>query len=92
MIGERGVTVRETVDARKNRYGEGDLEDLFAGARTLVVAKGQKSLRFDLKGDPDWAEIEAVALGRSGNLRAPTARLGKTILVGFNDEAWADVG
>ena len=29
-----------------------------------------------------------VALGPSGNLRAPAAKVGKTWLVGFNEEAW----
>jgi len=28
-------------------------------------------------------------LGPTGNLRAPTLRAGKTVLVGFNEEAWA---
>jgi hypothetical protein len=32
----------------------------------------------------------AVALGPTGNLRAPTAIVGKTVLVGFNDEAYGD--
>jgi len=29
-------------------------------------------------------------LGPTGNLRAPTLRAGKTVLVGFNDELFAD--
>ena len=29
-------------------------------------------------------------LGPTGNLRAPTVRSGKTILVGFNEEAYAE--
>jgi hypothetical protein len=27
-------------------------------------------------------------LGPTGNLRAPTAKVGKTLLVGFNDEVY----
>ena len=30
-------------------------------------------------------------LGPTGNLRAPTLRVGKTVIVGFNDEAYASV-
>ena len=29
-------------------------------------------------------------LGPTGNLRAPTIRSGKTVLVGFNEEAFED--
>ena len=31
--------------------------------------------------------IEAM-LGSTGNLRAPTVRLGKTLVVGFNEDTW----
>ncbi len=34
--------------------------------------------------------IEAM-LGPTGNLRAPTIRRGKTVLVGFNEELFAEV-
>jgi len=30
-------------------------------------------------------------LGPTGNLRAPTARVGKTLLVGFNDEVYGKI-
>jgi hypothetical protein len=80
----RAMTVRETVDARKIKYGEDDLEDLFSGAKEVVVAKGKKTLSFQ-PGDPD---LVGVALGRSGNLRAPTVKVGKRYLVGFNAEVW----
>ena len=30
-------------------------------------------------------------LGPTGNLRAPTVKVGKTMIVGFNDEAYQQV-
>ena len=30
-------------------------------------------------------------LGPTGNLRAPTVRVGKTLLVGFDENSYADV-
>ena len=52
----------------------------------LYVAKGRKTLHFDLKNDrPADEEILAVILGRSGTLRAPTLRRGSTFIVGYND-------
>lgn len=88
-MAEHGITVRETVDARKVRYGEGDLAELFEGANKVVAGRGKTSVEFDLKkGDVDAAELAKRTLGPSGNLRAPAAKLGKTWLVGFSEDAW----
>lgn len=81
------MTVRETVDARKTKYGEDDLPDLFGDAKEIVVAKGKKVLRFK-PGTDEWADVAKAAIGRSGNLRAPTVRVGKRVLVGYGDPAW----
>ena len=35
------------------------------------------------------AEIAAVLIGPSGNLRAPTVRKGRVLLVGFDEETYA---
>jgi len=32
----------------------------------------------------------AAMLGPTGNLRAPTAKVGSTLLVGFNEDAYDD--
>jgi len=84
-----GLTVRETVDARKTRFGSQDLAGLMGEAREVVVAKGKhKTLSFQPQGEIDWDEVAAVALGRSGNLRAPTIRVGQRFLVGFSEAAY----
>ncbi|MCA9001824.1 MAG: hypothetical protein KDB61_07870 [Planctomycetes bacterium] len=88
---DRSATVRETVDAKKQRYGAQDLGSVLDGVRHLVVAKGKKVLTFDLQKDPDMESIEKAVIGPSGNLRAPTLRLGKRMLVGFHEEAYTDV-
>ncbi len=59
---------------------------LLADVEDLYVAKGKKTLHFDLKNDrPDDEEILAVILGRSGTLRAPALRRGSAFIVGYND-------
>ncbi len=40
---------------------------------------------------PDDATLLAHMLGPTGNLRAPAIRRGKTLLVGFNEEAYASL-
>jgi len=57
----------------------------------VVVARGKKVLIFKMKTDaPEDDELLKVMLGRSGTLRAPTLRRGKTLLVGFSDGAYAE--
>ncbi len=57
----------------------------------LVVAKGKKVVEIDLKKDrPDDDELTKLMLGPTGNLRAPTMKVGKTVLVGFNEDAYSE--
>ena len=57
------------------------------GAAELVVAKGKKVLRYDLKKErPADGELLELLLGRSGKLRAPAVRQGKRVLIGYNQE------
>jgi arsenate reductase-like glutaredoxin family protein len=50
-----------------------------------VVAKGKKIVRFDLRNDrPSDDELLDHMLGRSGALRAPSLRAGRTFVVGYN--------
>lgn len=76
------------VDARKQRYGADDLADLFGDASEVRVTKGKQVLTFPVDDGTDWSALAAVALGRSGNLRAPTARVGRRVLVGWAEQAW----
>ena len=83
-----------TTDARKQRYGPEDLDDLLKGARQLFAAKGKKIVELDLGTSLDAesrALLEKLVIGPSGNLRAPAAKTGGTFLVGFNEEMWAKV-
>lgn len=66
---------------------------MFADAVTVVVAKGKRVLTFaPQRPDFDRDAFVAAVIGPSGNLRAPTARVGRTFYVGWNDEAYAPLG
>lgn len=84
LIASTRTTVRETVDAKKQRIAKKDLAALFAGAKKIVICKGPKVTELD---PADSAGLELV-LGPTGNLRAPTARIGKTWIVGFGEATW----
>jgi hypothetical protein len=43
------------------------------------------------KGRPDRAALLALLLGPTGNLRAPTLRMGRTLLVGFDESTYRQV-
>ena len=46
-------------------------------------------MRLDLKKDkPSKATLKKLLLGPTGNLRAPTLRKGKTLVVGFDKETY----
>ena len=76
----------ETVSASK-KLTQADARKLLGSVTRLVVAKGKKAEEFDLKGGITEAAVAAM-LGPTGNLRAPTLRAGKTLLVGFSDEVY----
>jgi len=83
-------TVEET-NARKERYGRDEALALLDGMTDLYVARGKKVVHFDLKKEKPEEEIASLILGRSGTLRAPVLQVGTTMIVGFNEEALADV-
>jgi len=59
-------------------------------ASRVIVAKGKKVDSFKPGGAAPKQVVEAM-LGPTGNLRAPTLQVGKTVLVGFNEEAYSEV-
>ena len=80
------------MDARKQKIGLDDLEQLFDGASKLIVARGKNRQEFSLKdGLPDEDVLVKHVLGRSGNLKAPSVRVGKTWLAGWGAPAWDEV-
>ncbi len=54
------------------------------------MVKGKKVTTFSMNKDaPDDATLVAHLLGPTGNLRAPAIVRGKTLLVGFSEEVYA---
>ena len=53
------------------------------------MAKGKKIVHVDLKRDkPPRAELLGLLLGPTGNLRAPTLRKGRKLIVGFDEATY----
>jgi arsenate reductase-like glutaredoxin family protein len=61
-------------------------------AQRIVVAKGKKVTTLDLhSASPADDVLAGLMLGPTGNLRAPIMRIGQTILVGYNDQAFTEI-
>ena len=89
-----GHEAKEEVNAKKETLKE---KDALAIAKTVTVnhiyaAKGKKVTHLNMKKDkPDAATLKKLLLGPTGNLRAPTLRKGKTLVVGFNEDTYQEV-
>jgi len=60
--------------------------------KDLYVAKGKKVVHLKLtKQKPGDDELAKLLLGPSGNLRAPTLRKGKMLVVGFHQEMYEEL-
>jgi len=80
------------VNAKKNTLRRDDAIALVRKANELYVAKGKKIMHIDLKNEkPGDDELARLLLGPTGNLRAPTLRKGKTIVVGFDEAIYEKV-
>ena len=92
FLDEHKVAIGESTDARKVRQGPAEAVALARTVSRLVVAKGKKIVDVDLKKTPQTDdEIVALLIGPTGNLRAPTIRKGKTLYVGFSEEAYREL-
>jgi hypothetical protein len=87
----RGITVRETVPSSR-KLGRTEALALARQAHRVVAAKGKKITTIDLLAvQPADDALAGLLLGPTGNLRAPTMRVGQTILVGYNDDVFTEI-
>ncbi len=82
----------ERTDATKERRGRDEALALARSVERVVVGRGKRVVVFDMKkAPPDDDTLAAHLLGPTGNLKAPTLRRGRTLLVGFSEEAYREV-
>ena len=83
------IAVKEVVSASKKLQAD-TAKAIAKESSKIIVAKGKSLRTFKGGASYDKDVIEAM-LGTTGNLRAPLLRIGKTTLVGFNEDAYIDV-
>ncbi len=93
---DHDIEVKAIIDATKATIGGDEALALALQASAIHVAKGKKRLDFTVRagkpsGEATQEDIRAAITGPTGNLRAPTLFVGKSLYVGFNDELYADL-
>jgi arsenate reductase-like glutaredoxin family protein len=89
FLAKHKVTVAEQADAKKATIKGAAALGVLEGVDELYVAKGKKVEHVDLRrAKPDRAVLLGLLLGPTGNLRAPTLRKGRTLIVGFDEETY----
>ena len=78
----RGAVIADRTSASR-KLGRADAEALLAEAETIYVARGRKQTELQAS-EPGAADL---MLGPTGNLRAPVVRVGRTLIVGYHEEA-----
>ena len=82
------IEIQETVSASK-KLSAVDAKLMLKQADTVIAMKGKKVNVFDVTKKAGADAVNSM-LGPTGNMRAPTIRIGRTLLVGFNAEIYAE--
>lgn len=83
------IAPSEKVSAAR-KLGREQALALAGDADRLIISRGKKVSEFTPPDPAEEATIDLM-LGSTGNLRAPTLRVGATVLVGFNEQRYAEV-
>ena len=89
FLESKQISATNVVDARKERIDEDAAWAMLKTATSITVAKGKKFQKY-IPGTDEQALIMKQAIGPSGNLRAPTYRVGDEYVIGFNADLYDD--
>jgi len=86
FLDAHGIEAKEVVPASR-QLGRKHAAEIAKQASRVIVAKGGKVQEF--AGGAAGKDAVDAMLGPTGNLRAPTLRRGKLVLVGFDQDTFA---
>jgi len=89
FLEQAGIEIDEVVDARKQKIDASQAWDTVAQAGIITVAKGKKVVVFSNVAAEEDAVLKQV-MGPSGNLRAPTFRIGQDFVIGFHQDMYEE--
>ena len=82
--------MKTRVFANKEKINSNDAWEMMQSATLIRTGKGKKKQVWNPTSD-DKTEILKDVIGPSGNLRAPTWKIGNEFVVGFNPELYAEI-
>jgi len=85
---EHKISVDLTVDARKEKIDAPKAWELIKHQNHVHIAKGKNKILTFVPDASKPKEILKHALGRTGNLRAPTVIRQTNIFIGFNEDIY----
>jgi arsenate reductase-like glutaredoxin family protein len=90
FLAKRKIAVAAQADAKKATIKGDAALSVLKDVDELYVAKGKRVVHVDLRAaKPPRAELLGLLLGPTGNLRAPTLRTGRTLVVGYDEATYA---
>ncbi len=89
FLAQADVTIVREQDAKEDKVHRDQALQLAARVRDIHSAKGKSIVHIDLRKErPDEETLAKVLLRPAGDLRAPTLRVGTTLIVGFHPEMY----
>jgi len=84
---QKNADVKNSDDARKRIIKADDAWAIIKKYKKILIGKGKKSVEYTPE-DETKEEILKAALGRSGNLRAPSVEVNGILIIGYNDDLY----
>lgn len=92
FLARHKVAVAAQTDAKKATIKGDAALGVLKDVDEMYVSKGKRVVHVDLRREkPPRAELLGLLLGPTGNLRAPTLRKGRTLVVGFDGATYKRV-
>lgn len=89
LLAKKNADIVETIDARTTRFDRAAALALARTALHVVATRGRSLVRYDMKKSPPTDDdLARSLLGPTGNLKAPTIRIGRKLIVGFNADVY----
>lgn len=90
VLGSGKHTVVEEQDAKKTRYDGDAVWDLMKKYEKVIIAKAKTRIELPPT-EENKQTLLKEAMGRSGNLRAPSVVVGRHLVVGFNEAMYREI-
>jgi len=92
FLAKHKVAIADRTDAKKATIKGDAALGVLKDVDEVYVVKGKRVVHVDLRREkPPRADLLGLLLGPTGNLRAPTLRKGRTLVVGFDEATYKRV-